>query len=377
MLIDIENKIKELNDYQEEIARLENALQPEVIQEHIKELEKQTYEEDFWQDVQRAQSIQKELSRLQKQLSKMQAIKDSYEEILLVLELAEEEEEYSLLGDIDKREKELVRSLDALRMQTYFHEEMDENNAIVTLHAGAGGTEACDWCEMLYRMYSRWAEQEGFEQEVFDSIDGDEAGLKSITFTLKGDYAYGMLKNEKGVHRLVRISPFDSSGRRHTSFASFEVIPELDDSIEVNINPEDLRIDYYRSSGAGGQHVNKTSSAVRITHLPTNIVVACQNERSQLQNRELAMSMLKAKLYSLAKEKHLEKIDDLIGEQKDIAWGNQIRSYVFCPYTLVKDNRSKLETADIDAVMDGEIMPFILAMLAENARKNKKDGKTE
>ena len=240
----------------------------------------------------------------------------------------------------------------------------DKNNAIMTLHAGAGGTEAQDWVQMLFRMYTRWAEEHQYEVKTLDYLDGDEAGIKSVTMHIIGENAYGYLRSEKGVHRLVRISPFDASGRRHTSFASVEVMPELDEEIQVEINPDDLRIDTYRSSGAGGQHVNKTESAVRITHIPTGIVVACQNERSQIQNRETAMKMLKAKLLELKEREQKEKIEDLKGVQMDIAWGSQIRSYVFCPYTMVKDHRTNYETGDVDAVMDGDLDKFIHAYLS-------------
>ncbi len=251
-----------------------------------------------------------------------------------------------------------------MRIETLMKGEYDSNNAIITLHAGAGGTEAMDWVQMLFRMYTRWADKNGFETRVLDLLEGEEAGIKSVTLSITGEYAYGYLKSEKGVHRLVRISPFDSSGRRHTSFASMEVMPELDDSVEIEINPDDLKMDVYRASGAGGQHVNKTSSAVRITHIPTGIIVACQNERSQFQNREMAMKMLKAKLLELKEQEQAEKINQIKGEQKEIAWGNQIRSYVFCPYTLVKDHRTNYEEGNVQKVMDGEIDQFIQAYLS-------------
>ena len=242
--------------------------------------------------------------------------------------------------------------------------EYDANNAIITLHAGAGGTEAMDWVQMLFRMYTRWAEKNDFTVRVLDMLDGDEAGIKSVTVSISGDYAYGYLRSEKGVHRLVRISPFDSSGRRHTSFASMDVMPELDDSVTVEINPDDLKMDVYRASGAGGQHVNKTSSAVRITHIPTGIIVACQNERSQLQNREMAMKMLKAKLLEKKEREQNEKLSQIQGEQMDIAWGSQVRSYVFCPYTMVKDHRTDYEDGNVQKIMDGEIDEFIQAYLS-------------
>lgn len=257
--------------------------------------------------------------------------------------------------------------LERLRLETLLTKPYDKNNAILTLHAGAGGTEAQDWVQMLLRMYTRWAEKHGYGVKTLDFLDGDEAGIKSVTINIIGENAYGYLRSEKGVHRLVRISPFDASGRRHTSFASADVMPELDDEIQVDIDPEDLRVDTYRASGAGGQHINKTESAIRITHIPTGVVVSCQTERSQFQNRDTAMKMLKAKLLELKEREHKEKIEDLKGIQLDIAWGSQIRSYVFCPYTMVKDHRTNCEMGDVDAVMDGEIDKFINAYLASGS----------
>ncbi|MFR2465538.1 MAG: peptide chain release factor 2, partial [Clostridia bacterium] len=258
---------------------------------------------------------------------------------------------------------EFIRCYEQLRIRTLLSGEFDAGNAIITLHAGAGGTEACDWNEMLFRMYTRWAEKKGYKVEILDYLDGEEAGCKSVTMQISGENAFGYLKSEKGVHRLVRISPFDSSGRRHTSFASCDVMPELSDDIEVEINMDDLRIDTYRSSGAGGQHVNKTDSAIRITHLPTGIVVQCQNERSQFQNKDKAMMMLKAKLYEVEREKQMEKLSDIRGEVKEIGWGSQIRSYVFHPYSMVKDHRTNEETGNIQAVMDGDLDAFMNAYL--------------
>ena len=275
-----------------------------------------------------------------------------------------------LKTDVLNSTKELIKKIDKLELETFLSDKYDINNAIVTIHPGAGGTESQDWAEMLYRMYTRWAIKNNFDIKEIDYLEGDEAGLKSVTFEIIGEYAYGYLKSEKGVHRLVRISPFDAGGRRHTSFASVEVLPEITDDIEIEINPDDLRIDTYRASGAGGQHVNKTSSAVRITHIPTNIVAASQAERSQLQNKETAMKMLKSKLLDLKEKEQKDKIEDLKGDQKDIAWGSQIRSYVFCPYTLVKDHRTNYETGNVEAVMNGEIDEFIDAYLKLN--KNKK-----
>jgi len=285
------------------------------------------------------------------------------EDAVTLAELGLEEKDESVFEEVKNHFEEVKKRYEKIRLETLMKGEYDANNAIITLHAGAGGTEAMDWVQMLFRMYTRWADRNGFETRVLDLLEGDEAGIKSVTLSVSGEYAYGYLKSEKGVHRLVRISPFDASGRRHTSFASMEVMPELDDSVEIEINPDDLKMDVYRASGAGGQHVNKTSSAVRITHIPTGIVVACQNERSQFQNREMAMKMLKAKLLELKEQEQAEKISQIKGEQKEIAWGSQIRSYVFCPYTLVKDHRTNYEEGNVQKVMDGEIDEFIQAYL--------------
>ena len=273
------------------------------------------------------------------------------------------ESDIEVAKEIIKNTKKLENNFEKLQLQTLLSGKHDSNNAIVTIHPGAGGTESQDWAEKLYRMYSRWANKNNYEVKELDYLEGEEAGLKSVTFEIIGDNAYGYIKCEKGVHRLVRISPFDSGGRRHTSFASVEVLPEITDDIEIEINPDDLRVDTYRASGAGGQHINKTSSAVRITHIPTNTVVACQSERSQIQNRETAMRMLKSKLLDLKEKEQKEKIEDLKGEQKDIAWGSQIRSYVFCPYTMVKDHRTNYEVGNVEAVMNGEIDDFIESYL--------------
>lgn len=286
------------------------------------------------------------------------------EDLKVLNELGIEEQDESVMPEVKNELERLRDSYNKLKLETLLSGPYDRNNAIMTLHAGAGGTEAQDWVQMLLRMYTRWAEDHQYEVKTLDYLDGDEAGIKSVTIQIIGENAYGYLRSEKGVHRLVRISPFDASGRRHTSFASVDVMPELDEEIKVEINPEDLKIDTYRSSGAGGQHVNKTESAVRITHIPTGIVVACQNERSQIQNRETAMKMLKAKLLELKEREQKEKIEDLKGVQMDIAWGSQIRSYVFCPYTMVKDHRTNYETGDVQAVMDGDLDKFIHAYLS-------------
>ncbi|MEE1055279.1 MAG: peptide chain release factor 2, partial [Acutalibacteraceae bacterium] len=280
-----------------------------------------------------------------------------------LIEMGDEEEDLSLVEEITASLDELEKNLASLRLQTLLTGEYDKNNTILTFHAGAGGTEAMDWVSMLVRMYTRWTERHGFKVQMLDFLDGDEAGLKSATLLIEGENAYGYLKSESGVHRLVRVSPFDSSGRRHTSFASLEVMPEISDDNDIEVRDEDIKMDVFRSSGAGGQHINKTSSAVRLTHIPTGIVVACQNERSQFQNREQAMKMLKSKLLEIKEREHLEKIEDIKGVQKEIAWGSQIRSYVFMPYTLAKDHRTGFESGNINAVMDGDLDGFINAYL--------------
>ena len=286
-------------------------------------------------------------------------LETQYDDILTLIEMGYEEEDASLIPEIRSELDEFTGELDGLRIGILLSGEYDKNNAILKLNAGAGGTESCDWCSMLYRMYTRWAERKGFSLEVLDYLDGDEAGIKSVTFQVNGINAYGYLKSEKGVHRLVRISPFNAQGKRQTSFVSLDVMPDIEEDLDVEIDEKDLRIDTYRSSGAGGQHINKTSSAIRITHIPTGTVVQCQNERSQFQNKDKAMQMLKAKLYLLKQEANVEKLSDIRGEVKDIAWGNQIRSYVLQPYKLVKDLRTEVESGNADAVLDGALDPFI------------------
>ena len=326
-------------------------------------LESQTLQEGFWSDSKKSSEI---LSKIKQLKTKCTTYRNLEKQILEVLELAELtklENEESMSKEVVKEVEKLKHSVEKFELLTLLSGKYDINNAIVTIHPGAGGTESQDWAEMLYRMYTRWANKNSYQVKELDFLEGEEAGVKSVTFEVIGENAYGHLKCEKGVHRLVRISPFDSGGRRHTSFASVEVLPEITDDIEIDINPDDLRIDTYRASGAGGQHINKTSSAVRITHIPTNIVVACQSERSQLQNRETAMKMLKSKLLDSKEKEQKEKIEDLKGEQKDIAWGSQIRSYVFCPYTMVKDHRTNYEVGNVESVMDGNIDDFIEAYL--------------
>ncbi len=322
----------------------------------------------FYDDMDAAGKIMQKIKGLRDKLERYAALVGAHDDLATLVELAIDEDDESVLEEVKEGYKKLSKNLEDMKLETLLSGKYDKNNAIITLHAGAGGTEAQDWCEMLYRMYTHWAERRGYTVETLDFLDGEEAGLKSITFLVQGLNAYGYAKCEKGVHRLVRISPFDSAARRHTSFASCEVMPEIDDDIEVNINPEDLRIDTYRSSGAGGQHINKTESAIRITHIPTGVVVTCQNERSQHKNRETAMKMLKSKLIEIAEREHKEKIDDLKGVQKDIGWGSQIRSYVFHPYTMVKDHRTNYEVGNIGAVMDGDIDGFINAYLIAKSR---------
>jgi peptide chain release factor 2 len=317
----------------------------------------------FWDDADRANKQMKELKTLKGTVDECNGLKTQYEDIETLIEMGYESEDAEMIPEIREELDSFIDKFETLRIGTLLSDEYDKCNAILKLNAGAGGTESCDWAGMLYRMYTRWAEKKGFTIEVLDFLDGDEAGIKSITFQVNGENAYGYLKSEKGVHRLVRISPFNAQGKRQTSFVSLDVMPDIEEDLDVEINDEDLRIDTYRSSGAGGQHINKTSSAIRITHLPTGIVVQCQNERSQFQNKDKAMQMLKAKLYMLKKEANAEKLSDIRGEVKEIGWGNQIRSYVMQPYTLVKDHRTDFESGNVDAVMDGALDGFINAYL--------------
>lgn len=310
-----------------------------------------------------SQKILQKTKQLKDKVENYEKLKSSWEDTLVLIDLANEENDESMLPDVKKACADITAELEKMTLETLLSGNYDKNNAIMTFHAGAGGTEAQDWCEMLIRMYQMYAQKNGYTTSVLDMLPGDDAGIKSATIMVNGLNAYGYLKSEKGVHRLVRISPFDASGRRHTSFASIEVMPEIDDDVEINIRPEDLRVDTYRSSGAGGQHINKTDSAIRITHLPTGVVVSCQTQRSQHQNREYAMRMLKSKLVEIAEQQQKEKIEDIKGVQKEIAWGSQIRSYVFHPYTLVKDHRTSYETGNIGAVMDGDLNGFINAYL--------------
>jgi peptide chain release factor 2 len=339
------------------------------LEQDIKELEEQTINQDFWADLENSGKVLQKLKNLKDKVAEFYSLSVKWDDISAIIELALGENDGSLLDEALAIEKVLNENLETMRLETLLSGEYDANNAIIALHSGAGGTEAQDWVQMLYRMYLRWADKKGFKAETLDYLDGDEAGIKSVTVLVKGDNAYGYLKAEKGVHRLVRISPFDSSGRRHTSFASLDVLPELSDDTVIDINPEDLRVDTYRASGAGGQHINTTDSAIRITHIPTGVVVSCQNERSQHKNRDTAMKMLYAKLIELKEQAHKDKIEDLKGVQLDIGWGSQIRSYVFHPYNMVKDHRTNCEVGNVGAVMDGEIDGFINEYLKLQAVK--------
>lgn len=350
-----------------DIDDLANALNLERCKRNLDELEIKASAPNFWDDMESAQSVLQQISGLKETISGYDKLLAAYQDALTLIELANEEGDQTLLDECTSAVEQVQKDLENQRLSTLLTGEFDSKNAILTFHAGAGGTEAQDWAEMLYRMYTRWSERHGFQYKVLDYLDGDEAGLKSASILITGLNAYGYLKSEAGVHRLVRVSPFDSSGRRHTSFAALEVIPEIDDSVEVEIRPEDLRVDTFRAGGAGGQHVNKTESAVRITHIPTGIVVSCQNERSQHQNRDVAMKMLKSKLVEIKEREHYDKIEDIKGGQAQIAWGSQIRSYVFMPYTLVKDHRTGFENGNITAVMDGDIDGFINAYLKASA----------
>ena len=341
----------------------------EKKKKELKELESKTTENDFWNDTDNSSKVLKQINSLKSKVEGFKKLNNELNNLLEMSELLQVEEDEELAKDLLKSTDTLEKDIEKLEITTLLSGKYDNNNAILTIHPGAGGTEAQDWAEMLYRMYTRWANANGYEVKELDYLEGDEAGLKSVTFSVNGDYAYGYLKGEMGVHRLVRISPFDAGGRRHTSFASVEVLPEITDDIELDINPDDIRMDVYRASGAGGQHINKTSSAVRLTHIPTGIIVACQTERSQFQNRDTAMKMLKSKLLNLKEKEQKDTIDELKGIQMDIAWGSQIRSYVFCPYTLVKDHRTNYEVGNVQAVMDGDLNGFIDSYLKFNLEK--------
>ena len=361
-----------LSTYDETLKEVKDSLDLENKERRITELDKSMEEPGFWDAPERSTKTVREAKNLKDTVDGYKHLEQQYEDIQVMIEMGYEENDPAMIPEIQEMLDEFVKELEELRTKTLLSGEYDGCNAILKLNAGAGGTEAMDWCSMLYRMYQRWADKKGFTTEVLDFLDGDEAGLKSITLQVNGENAYGYLKSEKGVHRLVRISPFNAAGKRQTSFVSCDVMPDIEEDLDVEINPDDLRIDTYRSSGAGGQHINKTSSAIRITHLPTGIVVQCQNERSQFQNKDKAMQMLKAKLYLLKQQENAEKLSDIRGDVKDINFGNQIRSYVMQPYTLVKDHRTNAENGNVNAVMDGDIDLFISAYLKWISLKNQK-----
>ena len=362
-MIELDQMKQKLAVFEEPLKEVKASLDLDSKQKRIEELEMEMEAPGFWDDPDYSNKKMKELKNLKDTVQLIEGLCTQKEDIVTLIEMGYEEEDESLIPEIESELDDFIEKLEEVRISTLLSGEYDKNNAILKLNAGAGGTESCDWASMLYRMYTRWAERKGFSIEVLDYLDGDEAGIKSVTWQINGENAYGYLKSEKGVHRLVRISPFNAQGKRQTSFVSLDVMPEIEEDVDVEINMDDLRIDTYRSSGAGGQHINKTSSAIRITHIPTGIVVQCQNERSQHQNKDKAMQMLKAKLYMLKQESNAEKLSDIRGEVKEIGWGNQIRSYVLQPYTMVKDHRTNEESGNVDAVLDGAIDPFINAYL--------------
>ena len=375
-MINVEDFVNEnnrtLEELNEKIAEIKQSLKVEELEKKLQELKEESKKEDLWNDIENANKIFAEIKSIDKKISGYYEInklyQDSKDAVDMIVDSSKENDDdftNSLIKDFEQSIESLQKKVEELSIATLFTGKYDNCNAILTLHPGAGGTEAHDWVEMLYRMYCRWAEQNGFTVKELDYLAGDEAGIKSVTFSVSGDYAYGYLKGEMGVHRLVRISPFDAGGRRHTSFASLEVLPEIEEDLSVEINPDDLRVDTYRASGAGGQHINKTSSAVRITHIPTGIVVQCQNERSQQMNKDTCMRMLTSKLIQLKEEMNKDTIDELKGVQMQIAWGSQIRSYVFCPYTMVKDHRTNFEVGNVEGVMDGDLTPFMIAYLKQ------------
>ncbi|MCX4319761.1 peptide chain release factor 2 [Lachnospiraceae bacterium 38-14] len=348
-----------LNTYKKPLLEVRDSLDLAGKKQKIQELEREMEAPDFWDNVETSQAKMKELKSLKDDVETLAKLTGQFEDIETLIEMADEENDASLIPEVESELKGFIETFESIRMKTLLSGEYDRDNAIVSLHAGAGGTESCDWAAMLYRMFIRFAGDKGFSVEVLDSLDGEEAGIKSITFQVNGENAYGYLKSEKGVHRLVRISPFNAAGKRQTSFVSCDVMPDIEEDLDVEINEEDIRIDTYRSSGAGGQHINKTSSAIRITHFPTGIVVQCQNERSQHMNKDKAMQMLKAKLFLLKQQENAQKAAGIRGEVTDIGWGNQIRSYVMQPYTMVKDHRTGAETGNVGSVLDGNLDIFI------------------
>ncbi|QXM05198.1 peptide chain release factor 2 [Crassaminicella indica] len=358
-MVQLEQLKYELSTLKKPLDDLRVSLDIENLKHEVEELERKSMAQNFWDDPQKAQKVLQKAKGLKDKLKSFEDIHEKYEELGILIDMAIEESDLSVEKEAKEELEKLKKDIESLRIETLLSGEYDKNNAIISIHSGAGGLDAQDWAEMLLRMYTRWAERKGYRVKTLDILPDTEAGIKNVTLLIEGENAYGYLKSEKGVHRIVRISPFDPSGKRHTSFASLDVMPELDEAIEIDINPNDLRIDTYRASGAGGQHVNKTDSAIRITHIPTGIVVQCQNERSQHSNRETAMKMLKSKLIELKEREHKDKIEDLKGDYSQIAWGSQIRSYVFHPYNMVKDHRTNTEVGNVQAVMDGEIDIFI------------------
>ena len=368
-MIEFEEYKVKLNGLKPQLEELKEALCLEEANRELSELQAETERDGFWNDVESVQRNQKRTKRLQNKIETFKKLESSLEDLTVLCDMAIEEDDESMLEELTEGYEQLEKGVESTRLQTLLSGEYDANNAILTFHAGAGGTEAQDWAQMLYRMYSRWAERHGFEMKLLDWLDGDEAGMKSATVQINGDNAYGFLKSENGIHRLVRISPFDAAGRRHTSFSAVEVMPEITNDTEIELRDEDIKMDVYRSSGAGGQKVNKTSSAVRLTHLPTGIVVSSQVERSHFQNLENCKNMLRARLAEIKEREHLERIEDIKGVQLKIEWGSQIRSYVFMPYTLVKDHRTGYENGNVQAVMDGDLDGFMNAYLSMNAAK--------
>ena len=372
-MLELEELKQRLTGLEPQLRDLRQALDIDHLEVESQELDQRTAEPGFWDNAEASQKVLQRSGAVKGKLESYRRLTSKYEDTLTLVELGLGEKDDSVYEEALQDTDDLEKAMEEMRLSTLLTGEYDARNAILTFHAGAGGTEAQDWAQMLYRMYTRWAERHGFRYKILDYLDGDEAGLKSASILVEGENAYGFLKSEMGVHRLVRISPFDASGRRHTSFASVEVLPELPEDNSVQINPEDIKMEVFRSSGAGGQHINKTSSAVRLIHKPTGIVTSCQTQRSQLQNREYAMEMLKAKLYQIALQQHKDKIDDIKGVQNEIAWGHQIRSYVFMPYTLVKDHRTNYENGNVQAVMDGDLDGFIYAYLKASSRGELQD----
>ncbi len=363
VVVELDQYKYKISGYEQPMAQIKQSLDLENKKKRIEELEADMEAPGFWDNTEKSQNAMKELKALKSSFEKYDELERGLEDAKTLIEMADEENDASLIPEVENELSVFEEKLETLRIETLLSGEYDKDNAILTLHAGAGGTEACDWCQMLFRMYTRWVEANGYATQTLDYLEGEEAGIKSVTVEISGDNAYGHLKSEHGVHRLVRISPFNAAGKRQTSFVSCDVMPDIDENIDIEINEDDLRIDTYRSSGAGGQHINKTSSAIRITHIPTGIVVQCQNERSQHQNKDKAMQMLKAKLYMMKQQENAEKTSDIRGDVKDINFGNQIRSYVLQPYTMVKDHRTNKEIGNAQSVLDGNINPFINAYL--------------